>query len=79
VVAGLTGGEMDSFLQITELLFKEWVSDPQERKCWRLHVDIVRLLQQETYDAIDLNNLEMMTKRWKYLMVKIYSGVAEWW
>ncbi|ELR11843.1 uncharacterized protein ACA1_363430 [Acanthamoeba castellanii str. Neff] len=74
---GKQRGEMDSFLQITELLFKEWVSNPQECKCWRLHINIVHLLQQETYNAINLNNLKMMTKRWKYLMVKIYSGIAK--
>ncbi|ELR13517.1 uncharacterized protein ACA1_247210 [Acanthamoeba castellanii str. Neff] len=61
VVAGLTGGEMDSFLQVAELLFKERVSDPQERECWQIHVDI----------------LEKLTKRWKHLMVKFYGGVAE--
>ena len=68
---------MDSFLQIAELLFKERVSDLEERECWRIHVDIVRLLQQDSFDPNDLNNLEKMTKRWKYLMVKIYGGVAD--
>ncbi|ELR24549.1 uncharacterized protein ACA1_171220 [Acanthamoeba castellanii str. Neff] len=77
VVAGLTGGEMDSFLQVAELLFKERVSDPQERECWQIHVDIVRLLQQESFDANDLEKLEKLTKRWKHLMVKFYGGVAE--
>ncbi len=76
-VAGLTGGEMDSFLQVAELLFKERVSDPQERECWRIHVDIVRLLQQDSFDANDLDKLEKLTKRWKHLMVKFYGGVAE--
>ena len=68
---------MDSFLQVPELLFKERVSDPQERECWRIHVDIVRLLQQDSFDTNDLDKLEKLTKRWKHLMVKFYSGVAE--
>jgi hypothetical protein len=34
VVVGLTGGEMDSFLQVAELLFKECMSNPQECECW---------------------------------------------
>ena len=67
---------MDSFLQVPELLFKERVSDPQERECWQIHVDIVCLLQQDRFDANDLDKLEKLTKRWKHLMVKFYGGVA---
>jgi hypothetical protein len=78
VVAGLTGGEMDSFLQIAELLFREWVSDLEECKCWCIHVDIVCLLQQDSFTANNLNKLERATKRWKHLMVKLYGGIAEW-
>ncbi|ELR18787.1 uncharacterized protein ACA1_166450 [Acanthamoeba castellanii str. Neff] len=78
VVAGLTGGEMDSFLQVTELLFREWVSDLQEHECWHVHVDIVHLLQQDSFSANDLDKLEKLTKRWKHLMVKLYGSVAEW-
>ncbi|ELR14995.1 uncharacterized protein ACA1_211490, partial [Acanthamoeba castellanii str. Neff] len=48
-----------------------------ERECWQIHVDIVRLLQQESFDANDLEKLEKLTKRWKHLMVKFYGGVAE--
>jgi hypothetical protein len=77
VVVGLTGGEMDSFLQVAELLFREQVSDPQECKCWRIHVNIVCLLQQDSFSANDLDKLEKLTKRWKHLMVKLYGGVAE--
>jgi hypothetical protein len=77
VVAGLTGGEMDSFLQITELLFKECMSNPREHECWCIHINIVHLLQQESFTANDLNNLKRLTKRWKYLMVKLYSGIAK--
>ncbi|ELR12033.1 uncharacterized protein ACA1_353350 [Acanthamoeba castellanii str. Neff] len=77
VVAGLTGGEMDSFLQVAELLFKEQVSDPQERKCWQIHVNIIRLLQQESFNTNNLKKLEKLTKRWKHLMVKFYGGVAK--
>ncbi len=68
---------MDSFLQVAELLFKERVSDPQERECWRIHVDIVHLLQQDSFNANDLDKLKKLTKRWKHLMVKFYSGIAE--
>ena len=68
---------MDSFLQVAELLFRERVSDPQERECWRVHVDIIRLLQQDSFSANDLEKLEKLTKRWKHLMVKLYGGVAE--
>ncbi len=76
-VAGLTGGEMDSFLQIAELLFRERVSNPQEHQCWRIHVNIVCLLQQDSFTANDLDELERATKRWKHLMVKLYGTVAE--
>ena len=77
VVAGLTGGEMDSFLQVAEVLFKERVSDPQELECWWVHVDIIQLLQQDGFDAHDLNKLEKATKRWKHLMVKLYGDVVD--
>jgi hypothetical protein len=76
-VMGLTGGEMDSLLQITKLLFKEKLSNPLERECWRTHVNIVHLLQQESFNANDLTTLERATKRWKYLMVKLYGNVIE--
>ena len=56
MVAGLTGGEIDSFLQVAELLFKEQVSDLQELKCWQVHVDIVWLLQQDGFNTVDLDN-----------------------
>jgi hypothetical protein len=77
VVVGLTGGKMDSFLQVTKLLFREWVSNLQECKCWCVHVDIVCLLQQDSFSTNDLEKLEKLTKRWKHLMVKIYSSIAE--
>ncbi|ELR18686.1 uncharacterized protein ACA1_394520 [Acanthamoeba castellanii str. Neff] len=77
VVVGLTGGEMDSFLQVAELLFKERVSNPQERECWQIHINIVHLLQQESFNANNLKKLKKLTKRWKHLMVKFYGGVAE--
>ena len=76
-MAGLTGGEMDSFLQVTKLLFRELVSNPQEHKCWHIHINIIHLLQQDSFSANNLNKLEKLTKRWKHLMVKLYGGVAK--
>ena len=69
---------MDSFLQVTKLLFRELVSNPQEHKCWHIHINIIHLLQQDSFSANDLNKLKKLTKRWKHLMVKLYGGIAEW-
>jgi hypothetical protein len=59
------------------VLFKEQVSDPQELECWQIHIDIVQLLQQDSFDTHNLNKLEKATKRWKHLMVKLYGDVVE--
>lgn len=74
-VAGFTGGEMDSFLQVAELLFAELLTDPEEVYCWTLHVDLVRLLESDSFTPSQRATLRTKTIEWKALMVKLYGEV----
>ena len=42
-IASLTGGEMESLLQVLEVCLKGLIQK-EEFKCWTLHIDIVYLL-----------------------------------
>jgi hypothetical protein len=68
---------MDSFIQVAELLFMPLVRDTQEIVCWRLHVDIVRFLQRESFTSQDLEKLGSMILRWKRMMVELYGDVKD--
>ncbi len=76
VVAGLTSGEMDSFLQIAELLFAGVILD-DELACWSLHVDIVQQLEASSYSVDDLTTLMAMIILFKSAMVRLYADVRD--
>jgi hypothetical protein len=78
VVAGLTGGEMDSFIQVAEVLFLKLLPSFEEWQCWMLHINIMRLLQHDSFSNSNLMELNCMTKEWKLAMVQLYSKVLNW-
>lgn len=76
VVAGLMGGEMESFVQIAEVVLLGLVDD-RELKSWRLHTDIIDLLRLDAPTEADLNELHTLTMEWKSLMVSLYGDVVQ--
>lgn len=68
---------MDSFIQVAELVLMPLVSNPVERECWRLHVDIVYLLQQRCFSQADLATLETKINKWRTMMVDLYGEVED--
>jgi hypothetical protein len=53
------------------------VPNPVERKCWRLHVDIVHLLQQRRFSQADLATLNTKINEWRMMMVDLYGEVED--
>src|SRR5687767_6229961 len=70
------GGEMDSIVQVIELLLTGLVMDQDELKSWHLHVDIIQFLEHNSFTEDELVELEMMIKQWQWLMVKTYSALG---
>jgi hypothetical protein len=64
---------MDTFCQIAEICLMGLISN-EELACWRLHIDIVAMLQQATFSRVDLATLRATTQLWKSQMVKLYPN-----
>jgi hypothetical protein len=75
-VAGFIGGEMDSFLQIAELLFASLIPD-DELECWTLHINIVRQLEADAFIRTALNMLKDDISLFQASMVKLYGVGSE--
>jgi len=76
-VASLTGGEMESLLQVLEVCLRGLLKQ-DELKCWTLHINIVRLLRdgEEWTDEV-LQQLTNHTIQWTEKMICLYGKTME--
>ncbi|ELR15290.1 uncharacterized protein ACA1_220490 [Acanthamoeba castellanii str. Neff] len=76
-VASLTGGEMESLLQVLEVCLKGLIQK-EEFKCWTLHINIVYLLHDtKEWSNELLQQLTNNTVLWKEQMVQLYANTTE--
>jgi hypothetical protein len=66
---------MESLMQVLEVCLLGLVKDKKELDCWRLHLDIVDLLNHESFNEEELKRLTAMTLQWKQSMVDLYGDV----
>jgi hypothetical protein len=66
--------EMDSFLLITELIFREQVSSIHRSASVGVSLSTLSASSSRIHS---LDELKRVTMRWKHLMVKLYGGIAE--
>jgi hypothetical protein len=71
----LTGGEMESLVQVLEVCLLKLVTEPQELKCWEIHIDILRQLARDELSDADLAHLHNMTLEWKEMIYDLYHEV----
>lgn len=76
-VHSLTGGLMESFLQIAETTLDGLVS-PAELTCFSHHVDIIAcMLHTRHFTEAQLQELDRRIVEWKAEFVGLYSNVVE--
>lgn len=76
VAPGMTGGEMESFLQVAEILLMGLVNDEKEMETWYQHVNIVRFLHRESFTEEDTEILKEMIITWKHHMCEVYGPLG---
>jgi exosome complex RNA-binding protein Rrp42 (RNase PH superfamily) len=67
-IVALTCGELESLLQVIEVCLMGLIPD-EEQQCWKLHINIICLLQGQHFSDLTLVRLTLKICRWKVEMV----------
>lgn len=64
---------MESLIQVLEACLLDLGLPQSELECWQQHIDLIALLNQDSFSTTDLDMIHSLALKWKRSMVQLYG------